>query len=61
MTSATAARRAGSRRYSGVNILILWAAVIEHAGHAAHLQRPGEFADALVAFIDERVRPLAQS
>jgi 2-succinyl-6-hydroxy-2,4-cyclohexadiene-1-carboxylate synthase len=33
-----------------------YAAVIEHAGHAAHLQRPGEFADALVAFIDERVR-----
>jgi 2-succinyl-6-hydroxy-2,4-cyclohexadiene-1-carboxylate synthase len=32
-----------------------YAAVIEHAGHAAHLQRPGEFADALVAFIDERV------
>jgi 2-succinyl-6-hydroxy-2,4-cyclohexadiene-1-carboxylate synthase len=33
-----------------------YAAVIEHAGHAAHLQRPGEFADALVAFVDERVR-----
>jgi 2-succinyl-6-hydroxy-2,4-cyclohexadiene-1-carboxylate synthase len=33
-----------------------YAAVIEHAGHAAHLQRPGEFADALVAFLDERVR-----
>jgi 2-succinyl-6-hydroxy-2,4-cyclohexadiene-1-carboxylate synthase len=33
-----------------------YAAVIEHAGHAAHLQRPGEFADALLAFLDERVR-----
>lgn len=33
-----------------------YAAVIEHAGHAAHLQRPGEFVDALVAFLDERVR-----
>jgi 2-succinyl-6-hydroxy-2,4-cyclohexadiene-1-carboxylate synthase len=33
------------------------AAVIENAGHAAHLQRPGEFADALVAFLDERVSP----
>jgi 2-succinyl-6-hydroxy-2,4-cyclohexadiene-1-carboxylate synthase len=33
-----------------------YSAVIEHAGHAAHLQRPGEFADALLAFIDERVR-----
>lgn len=32
-----------------------YAAVIEHAGHAAHLQRPDEFADALVAFLDERV------
>lgn len=32
------------------------AATIEHAGHAAHLQRPGEFADALLAFLDERVR-----
>ncbi len=32
-----------------------YAAVIEHAGHAAHLQRPGEFVDALVAFLDERV------
>jgi 2-succinyl-6-hydroxy-2,4-cyclohexadiene-1-carboxylate synthase len=33
-----------------------YAAAIEHAGHAAHLQRPGEFADALLAFLDERVR-----
>jgi len=33
-----------------------YSAVIEHAGHAAHLQRPSEFADALLAFIDERVR-----
>jgi 2-succinyl-6-hydroxy-2,4-cyclohexadiene-1-carboxylate synthase len=33
-----------------------YAAVIEHAGHAAHLQRPGEFTDALLAFLDERVR-----
>lgn len=33
-----------------------YAATIEHAGHAAHLQRPGEFADALLAFLDERVR-----
>jgi 2-succinyl-6-hydroxy-2,4-cyclohexadiene-1-carboxylate synthase len=33
-----------------------YSAVIEHAGHAAHLQRPGEFADALLAFLDERVR-----
>ena len=32
-----------------------YAAVIEHAGHAAHLQRPSEFADALLAFLDERV------
>ena len=32
-----------------------YAAVIEHAGHAAHLQRPEEFVDALVAFLDERV------
>jgi 2-succinyl-6-hydroxy-2,4-cyclohexadiene-1-carboxylate synthase len=32
-----------------------YAAVIEHAGHAAHLQRPAEFADALLAFLDERV------
>jgi 2-succinyl-6-hydroxy-2,4-cyclohexadiene-1-carboxylate synthase len=32
-----------------------YAAVIEHAGHAAHLQRPAEFADALVAFLDERI------
>ncbi len=32
-----------------------YAAVIEHAGHAAHLQRPGEFVDALAAFLDERV------
>jgi len=32
-----------------------YSAVIEHAGHAAHLQRPGEFVDALVAFLDERV------
>jgi len=32
-----------------------YAAVIEHAGHAAHLQRPDDFTDALVAFIDERV------
>ena len=32
-----------------------YSAVIDHAGHAAHLQRPGEFADALLAFIDERV------
>jgi 2-succinyl-6-hydroxy-2,4-cyclohexadiene-1-carboxylate synthase len=31
------------------------AAVIEHAGHAAHLQRPEDFADALLAFLDERV------
>jgi 2-succinyl-6-hydroxy-2,4-cyclohexadiene-1-carboxylate synthase len=31
-----------------------YAAVIEHAGHAAHLQRPDEFVDALVAFLDER-------
>jgi 2-succinyl-6-hydroxy-2,4-cyclohexadiene-1-carboxylate synthase len=31
------------------------AAVIEDAGHAAHLQQPGEFADALLAFLDERV------
>jgi 2-succinyl-6-hydroxy-2,4-cyclohexadiene-1-carboxylate synthase len=31
-----------------------YAAVIEHAGHAAHLQRPEEFADALLAFLDER-------
>ena len=50
-----AARRIASEAADG------HAAVIEHAGHAAHLQRPGEFADALVAFIDERVRPLAQS
>jgi 2-succinyl-6-hydroxy-2,4-cyclohexadiene-1-carboxylate synthase len=34
-----------------------YAAVIEHAGHAAHLQQPDEFADALVAFLDERVSP----
>jgi 2-succinyl-6-hydroxy-2,4-cyclohexadiene-1-carboxylate synthase len=34
-----------------------YAAVIEHAGHAAHLQRPGEFADALLAFLDERLAP----
>ncbi|HEX2071771.1 MAG TPA: alpha/beta fold hydrolase [Thermoleophilaceae bacterium] len=33
-----------------------YAAAIEHAGHAAHLQRPGEFVDALLAFLDERVR-----
>jgi 2-succinyl-6-hydroxy-2,4-cyclohexadiene-1-carboxylate synthase len=33
-----------------------YSAVIEHAGHAAHLQRPGEFTDALLAFLDERVR-----
>ena len=33
-----------------------YSAVIEHAGHAAHLQRPSEFADALLAFLDERVR-----
>jgi 2-succinyl-6-hydroxy-2,4-cyclohexadiene-1-carboxylate synthase len=33
-----------------------YSAVIEHAGHAAHLQRPGEFADALLAFLDERLR-----
>jgi 2-succinyl-6-hydroxy-2,4-cyclohexadiene-1-carboxylate synthase len=32
-----------------------YAAVIEHAGHAAHLQRPSEFTDALLAFLDERV------
>ncbi|MEX2413186.1 MAG: alpha/beta fold hydrolase [Thermoleophilaceae bacterium] len=32
-----------------------YAAVIENAGHAAHLQRPDEFADALLAFLDERV------
>ncbi len=32
-----------------------YAAVIEHAGHAAHLQRPAEFTDALLAFLDERV------
>jgi 2-succinyl-6-hydroxy-2,4-cyclohexadiene-1-carboxylate synthase len=32
-----------------------YAAVIEHAGHAAHLQRPDDFVDALVAFLDERV------
>lgn len=32
-----------------------YAAVVEHAGHAAHLQRPSEFADALLAFLDERV------
>lgn len=32
-----------------------YAAVVEHAGHAAHLQRPDEFADALLAFLDERV------
>jgi 2-succinyl-6-hydroxy-2,4-cyclohexadiene-1-carboxylate synthase len=31
------------------------AAAIEHAGHAAHLQRPDEFADALLAFLDERL------
>jgi 2-succinyl-6-hydroxy-2,4-cyclohexadiene-1-carboxylate synthase len=31
------------------------AAVIEHAGHAAHLQRPDDFVDALLAFLDERV------
>lgn len=36
------------------------AAVIENAGHAAHLQRPDEFADALVAFLDERVSPAAR-
>lgn len=34
-----------------------YAAVIEHAGHAAHLQRPDEFVDALLAFLDERVSP----
>ncbi len=34
-----------------------YAAVIEHAGHAAHLQRPGEFADALLAFLEERFAP----
>lgn len=34
-----------------------YAAVVEHAGHAAHLQRPDEFADALVAFLDERLSP----
>jgi 2-succinyl-6-hydroxy-2,4-cyclohexadiene-1-carboxylate synthase len=33
-----------------------YSAAIEHAGHAAHLQRPGELADALTAFVDERVR-----
>lgn len=32
-----------------------YAAVIEHAGHAAHLQRPDDFVDALLAFLDERV------
>lgn len=32
-----------------------YAAVIENAGHAAHLQHPDEFVDALVAFLDERV------
>ncbi len=32
-----------------------YAATIEDAGHAAHLQRPDEFADALLAFLDERV------
>lgn len=34
-----------------------YAAAIEDAGHAAHLQRPEEFADALLAFLDERVSP----
>jgi len=32
-----------------------YAAVVEHAGHAAHLQRPDDFADALVAFLDDRL------
>jgi 2-succinyl-6-hydroxy-2,4-cyclohexadiene-1-carboxylate synthase len=32
-----------------------YSAVIENAGHAAHLQRPDEFVDALIAFLDERV------
>lgn len=32
-----------------------YAAVVENAGHAAHLQRPAEFADALLAFLDERL------
>ena len=35
------------------------AAVIEQAGHAAHLQRPDDFADALVAFLDDRVAAAA--
>ena len=51
-TSATAARRERMAAEAPRG----YAAVIEHAGHAAHLQRPGEFADALLAFIDERVR-----
>jgi 2-succinyl-6-hydroxy-2,4-cyclohexadiene-1-carboxylate synthase len=44
-----AARRIAAETPNG------YAAVVEHAGHAAHLQRPEEFADALVAFLDERV------
>lgn len=46
-------RRAGRRMASEAPDA--HAAVIEHAGHAAHLQRPDDFTDALLAFLDERV------